>query len=134
MGVVQVIKQVRDELGMPKNSEIRHTADGRWICSDGFTFILASKKHQNISLWAEMHMKMETLGWQIYKAGLEVERFKHLPVSFNLLAQCHKEPKTEIILKKSYGEVSVVAYTDSMYEIILEGKQIEGKKINSMKV
>jgi hypothetical protein len=67
MCVIQVIKEVRDELGMPKNSEIRYTADGRWLCSGGFTFILASKKHQNISFWAEMHIKMEALAWRIYK-------------------------------------------------------------------
>ncbi len=134
MDVVQVIKQVRDELGLPKDSEIRHTADGRWLCSDGFTFILASKKHQNIRFWAEMHQKMEALAWRIFESGLETRKLRSLPPSYDLVARCHRQPKTEIILDKKYGDVAVVAYADSMYEIILEGKQLKGERINHKEV
>jgi hypothetical protein len=129
--IVEVLKQVRDELGLAKDAEIRYCDDGRWLCADAYTFILASKEHQNISFWAEMHKKITHVSWLlVQQKSLEnLEKNKSYP-SYQLLAKCSREPEIEIILNKKYGDVAVVAYTDSTYPILLEQKQIKGEKID----
>ena len=132
--VVEVLKQVRNELGLAEDAEIRDCEDGKWLCADAYTFILASKEHQDISFWAEMHKKITHVSWMLVQhKGLEnlgdMEK-KSYP-SYKLLAQCNKEPEIEIILDKKYGDVAVVAYTDSTYAILLEQKQMKGQIINT---
>ena len=123
--VVEVIEQVRKEMGMPEDAEIRHTDDGRWLCADAYTFILASKKHQNIALWADMHQKMTDLSWKFVELGMP----EKLSKQYEILKRCHKKPEVEIILQKNYGDVAVVVYTDSTYPILLEQMQMEGKTV-----
>jgi len=131
--VVQVIKQVRDELCMPLNSEILQGDDDKYLCSDGCTFILASRKQKDIRKWAQMHKLLNNVAWnkQIYNIE-PTDHDKVMNSTLKLVSRCHREPEIDIILDKMYGDISVVVYTDSTYEIILEGMQIEGKNIDEI--
>lgn len=122
--IIEVINKVIDELGLDRTElETRYTGDGRWLCSDGHIFILASIKHQNIEFWAEMHKKITAVSWQlIQQKGLENLDDKPYP-NYKLLARCKREPEVNIILNKHYGEVAVVAYLETTFEIILEQMQ-----------
>jgi len=115
--VETVFETVCRELGLDTSEcEVRYTEDEKWICSDAYTTILASTKHENIVFWAQMHQKMTDLAWKFVEVGMP----EKLPKNYEILARCKRKPEVEIILEKRYGDIYVAAYTDTTYPILVE--------------
>lgn len=115
--VETVLKEVRKALGLDEaECETRYVDDGKWLCSDAYTTILASTKHENIAFWAQMHQKMTDLAWKFVEMGAP----EKLPKNYEVLARCSRKPEVDIVLEKRYGNVFVVAYTDTTYPILAE--------------
>ena len=115
--VETVLKEVRKALGLDEaECETRYVDDGKWLCSDAYTTILASTKHENIAFWAQMHQRMTDLAWKFVEMGLP----EKLPTNYEMLARCSRKPEVDIVLEKRYGDLFVVAYTDTTYPILVE--------------
>ena len=115
--VEKVLLEVCRVLGLDEaECETRYVDDGKWLCSDAYTTILASTKHENIAFWAQMHRKMTDLAWKFVEMGMP----EKLPTNYEVLARCSRKPEVDIVLEKRYGDVFVIAYTDTTYAVLVE--------------
>lgn len=127
MDIIQVIKKVKKEIGISPDIEIIDSGMGRYSCSDNFTTILASKEDQDVNFWAVAHKKLVSIRYRLIKSGKEdkiVAKDDYTKLIVDKLKQCHKEPEIDIFLTKKYGDVSIVAYTDTIDSIVQENKSI----------
>ena len=127
MNIIKVIEKVKKEIGISADIEIEDSGMGRYSCTDNFTTILASKDDQDIESWAVMHKQLVSMQYRLIKSGKEDKitvNNSYTKVILDKLKQCHKEPEIDIFLTKIYGDVAVVAYTDTIDIIVQENKSI----------
>jgi len=127
MNIIKVINKVKIEIGISSDVEIIDSGMGRYSCSDNFTTILASKDDQEIEFWAIMHKQLVSMRYRLMKSGKDdriVAKDDYTKIIIDKLKHCHKEPEIDIILSKKYGDVAVVAYTDTIDSIVQENKSI----------
>ena len=125
MNIIKVIEKVKKEIGISPDIEIIDSGMGRYSCSDNYTTILASKNDQDIDFWAVAHKQLVNMKYRLIKSGEEdkiVAKDDYTKIIIDKLKQCHKEPEIDIILSKKYGDVAVVAYTDTIDIIVQENK------------
>ena len=127
MDIIEVMKKVKKEIGISPDIEIIDSGMGRYSCSDNYTTILASKDDQDIRFWAVTHKQLVSMRYRLIKSGKEdetVAKDDYTKIIIDKLKQCHREPEIDIILSKKYGDVAIVAYTDTIDSIVQENKTI----------
>jgi len=127
MNIIKVIEKVKKEIGISPEIEIIDSGTGRYSCSDNFTTILASKTDQDIDFWAVSHKQLVSMNYRLIKSGKEdkiTAKDNYTKVVIDKLKQCYKEPEIDIILTEKYGDIAVVAYTDTIDSIVQENKSI----------
>ncbi len=130
MDIIEVIQKVKKKIGISSDVGIIDSGMGRYYCTDNFTTILASKDDQDIEFWAVTHKLFVDTTYQLIKLGKAdkiVVKNYYSKVIIDKLNKCHKKPEVDIILTKKYGDVVVVAYTDTMDSIVQERKSINAR-------
>ena len=99
---------------------------GRFVASDNFTTVFVARKGLNIHLWTDAHKKFIATKWDVVKSGLYIPKNEYDKLMVQKLSECLTKPEVEIILKKTYGDFEVIAYTDTTDSLVEQARNFKG--------
>ena len=121
--ISKIIRRVAKSLDMDtKNIQ---SNGGRYYLTDTFTTIIAAKKSMGILQWAEAHKIFTETRWESIKDGTFKPHNEYTKLMQDKMLKCNRKPEVDIVLVKSYDDIDVVVYTDTLDGLVAEAERFK---------